>query len=178
LIIWNHRWEFDKAPASFFNALREVQARGIDFRVALLGENFSTIPREFPAARDEFGSRIIRYGYVKSREEYEAWLDQGDIVVSTAIQENFGISIVEAVAHGCRPVLPNRLSYPEILPDEYHSACLYDADQGPADLLARALTEPLAVDQGLVDHARSFAWQNRIGEFDRIMSEVVEEAVE
>jgi hypothetical protein len=51
---------------------------------------------------------------------------QADIAVSTAIQEFFGISVVEAMYCGCVPVLPRRLSYPELLPAEHHDACLYD----------------------------------------------------
>ena len=47
------------------------------------------------------------------------------IVVSTAAHEFFGISIVEALYLGCIPVLPRELSYPEILPEKFHSSCLY-----------------------------------------------------
>ena len=47
LIIWNHRWEFDKQPEVFFAALDAVHARGREFEVALLGENFQFVPQEF-----------------------------------------------------------------------------------------------------------------------------------
>src|SRR5262249_8915232 len=33
IILWNSRWEYDKGPAGFFEALRELVARGVDFRV-------------------------------------------------------------------------------------------------------------------------------------------------
>jgi len=36
-----------------------------------------------------------------------------DIVISTAIQEFFGGSVIEAIHFGAHPLLPNRLSYPE-----------------------------------------------------------------
>jgi hypothetical protein len=32
------------------------------------------------------------------------------------------MSVIEAVRAGCRPLLPNRLSYPQLFPDQY----LYD----------------------------------------------------
>lgn len=142
LVIWNHRWEFDKDPDTFFEALDRTAERRIDFRVALLGENFQAVPKAFAAARKRFGRRIVQYGYVEKREDYFDWLRQGTVVVSTAVQENFGISVVEAIRSGCLPLLPDRLSYPEILPREFHYRYLYS---DPADLvekLSPILTRP------------------------------------
>lgn len=51
LIIWNHRWGFDKNHRLFFSVLEELLERGLDFQVALMGENFSKIPKEFIQAR-------------------------------------------------------------------------------------------------------------------------------
>jgi glycosyltransferase involved in cell wall biosynthesis len=142
LVIWNHRWEFDKDPDAFFEALDRTAEKKIDFRVALLGENFQAVPKAFAAARKRLGHRIVRYGYVENREAYFDWLYQGTVVVSTAMQENFGISVVEAVRSGCLPLLPDRLSYPEIIPREFHRSFLYS---DPADLvekLSLILTRP------------------------------------
>jgi glycosyltransferase involved in cell wall biosynthesis len=35
--------------------------------------------------------------------------------------------MVEAMAAGAVPLLPRALSYPEVVPDRYHDAVLYDA---------------------------------------------------
>ncbi|MCZ7673674.1 MAG: hypothetical protein M5U34_44470 [Chloroflexi bacterium] len=46
----------------------------------------------------------------------------------------FGISILEAIYCHTFPLLPRRLSYPELLPPAYHDHCLY-TDQ--ADLVKK-----------------------------------------
>jgi glycosyltransferase involved in cell wall biosynthesis len=169
LIIWNHRWEFDKNPRDFFDALDAVSGQGLDFRLALMGENFQAVPKGFIAARQRYGPRIVQYGYVEAKEEYRNWLRKGSIVISTARQENFGIAIVEAIRFGCIPLLPHRLSYPEIVPAAFHSDFLYK-DRGE-------LVEKLAHLLSHVDRFREkgktlskemsrYAWENVIDQYD------------
>ena len=113
-ILWAARWEHDKDPDTFFEALARLKGQGVDFRVSVIGETFRGVPPCFGRAQKEFANHIGRWGYQESREDYEAALGEADVVVSTAQHEFFGISVVEAVAAGCRPVLPRRLAYPEI----------------------------------------------------------------
>jgi glycosyltransferase involved in cell wall biosynthesis len=169
LIIWNHRWEFDKDPDQFFEALDAALANGAEFRLALLGENFQAVPKAFESARDRYGKRVVQYGYVQSREEYLAWLQRGAIVISTARQENFGIAVVEAVRFGCVPLLPGRLAYPEIIPQQFHSAVLYEDTGDLVQKLTRLITHCGEYQQlrgQLSAHMEQFAWQNLIGRYD------------
>lgn len=169
LIIWNHRWEFDKDPEAFFQALDAVLADGHDFRLALLGESGRTAPPCFAAARQRYGRRIVHYGYLPSREEYLGWLRQGHIVVSTAIQENFGIAVVEAVRFGCIPLLPARLSYPEIIPAAHHAQVLYDTPAALHAKLTALLTDYPRFERLRADLSSAmgrFAWARRIDLFD------------
>lgn len=119
LILWNQRWEYDKDPETFFAALDRIDDRGIAFRLALAGESFRRQPDEFLAARERFRDRIVHFGYAE-RRRYHALLQHADLVVSTAKHDFFGIAIVEAVAAGCFPVLPNALAYPEYIPEDSH----------------------------------------------------------
>jgi len=170
LIIWNHRWEFDKNPAEFFRALDAIVDAGAEFRLALLGENCQTVPKAFVGARERYGARIVQYGYVESRQQYIDWLGQGAIVVSTAQQENFGISVVEAIRYGCIPLLPARLAYPEVIPTRYHSDVLYRSYQDlVAKLLDRILhfSDYLNLRRALSKEVARFAWENTIALYDR-----------
>lgn len=169
LIIWNHRWEFDKNPTDFFGALDEILERGLDFRLALLGENFQNVPKEFIAARDRYSHRIVCYGHEASREKYCEWLKQGAIVISTAIQENFGISVVEAIRYGCIPLLPDRLSYPEIIPSAFHSDFLYKNQVELIEKLCLLISNYPRFQlkrQNLSKAMARFAWENLIDQYD------------
>lgn len=172
LIIWNHRWEFDKNPKDFFDALDAVLERGLNFRLALLGENFQIVPKEFIAARERYQNRLIWYGYEASREKYREWLVQGTILISTANQENFGISVIEAIRYGCIPLLPNRLSYPEIIPMAFHDDFLYqDRNELVEKLCFFILNYPKfqITCQNLSAAMGRFAWQNLIGRYDETL---------
>jgi glycosyltransferase involved in cell wall biosynthesis len=119
VIVWNHRWEHDKNPELFFESLFKIDREGLDFRLVVLGESFKNSPPIFNEARKRLSRKILHFGYVPSRKEYAHWLKQSDLVVSTAQHEFFGISVIEAVRAGCRPLLPNRLSYPELFPHKF-----------------------------------------------------------
>jgi len=127
-ILWSHRWEYDKNPKPFFEALIELHDRGATFELVLLGEQFRTAPPVFQNSWPRLQPHIVHAGFVPDRAAYWRLLANCDLVVSSAIQENFGISVVEAVLAGCRPLLPNRLSYPELIPPELRSLYLYPDD--------------------------------------------------
>ncbi len=119
VILWNHRWEHDKNPELFFKTLIDLDNEGIDFRLIVMGESFKDHPPVFENAQKKLSRQIVHFGYVSSKHEYAKMLKQGDIVVSTADHEFFGMSVIEAVRAGCRPLLPDRLSYTELFPQEY-----------------------------------------------------------
>lgn len=119
VVIWNHRWEHDKDPETFFSALFTLKNQGIGFKLIVLGRNFMHQPEIFSLAKGKLKDHIIHFDYAESRRKYAALLSLGDVVVSTATHEFFGISILEAVRAGCRPLVPDRLSYRELYPVEF-----------------------------------------------------------
>ena len=138
-LLWSARWEHDKNPEEFFSALDILNQNGIEFRLDVVGEQFRDTPKVFDYAREKFADQIDRWGYRETREDYEQTLLDADVVVSTANHEFFGISMVEAIAAGAFPLLPDRLAYPEILDkasDHEVDRFLYD---GTVKDLARKL---------------------------------------
>lgn len=118
LLLWNHRWEHDKNPESFVDALSTLAAEAVPFRVAFAGQRFRRAPECFERARVELGTRVIHFGEA-TRDEYERILDRADVVVSTANHEFFGVAVIEGVHAGAMPLVPDRLAYRETVPAEF-----------------------------------------------------------
>jgi glycosyltransferase involved in cell wall biosynthesis len=154
IVLWNHRWEHDKNPESFFAAVEACVAQGIDFQVAVAGQQFRESPAIFEEARARLGDRILHFGYCESREEYLALLRSTTVCVSTANHEFQGLAVLEAAAQGAHVLLPDRLAYPELFPDLPG----YRDDQELTERLAAILRDRPPVDQALVDRALSFGW--------------------
>lgn len=153
-VVWNHRWEPDKAPERFADAL-EVN-ENLEWSLTLLGERDRSAALD--RIRSRFTDRILHDGWAEP-DRYFDLLGRGTIVVSTAHQEFFGVSVAEAVASGCFPVVPNRLAYPELLGSPGIPGTLYEGDLGPH--LAWAIEHPRARDgarEVLASRMRRFAW--------------------
>lgn len=115
-LIWPHRWEHDKNPQFLVNTLLELNKRQVDFRVSILGERTQSIPECFENIGELLKEKLINFGFLGKDEYYRALLD-GDVVISTAGHEFYGVAMLEAAYCGCLPVAPNKLVYPEIYPD-------------------------------------------------------------
>jgi glycosyltransferase involved in cell wall biosynthesis len=136
LLLWNHRWEYDKDPEAFFELLYGLEDRSIEFEVVLLGERGRSEPAVLVEARQRLGERIVHNGPVTDFGEYASWLWRADILPVTSNQDFFGGSVVEALYCGCHPILPRRLAYPEHLDDP---AAFYDSPGESLDKLARLI---------------------------------------
>ena len=164
VVVWNHRWEHDKNPERFFGALYELDRRGIDFGLIVLGQSFQRQPDIFEKAREGLSPRLIHFGTVPSRQEYGKWLKKGDIVVSTATHEFFGMAVLEAVRAGCRPLLPNRLSYPENFPDGF----LYN-DEIFVDRFIETLGRARLSLEDCRRLTEKFSWESLANDYARIL---------
>lgn len=171
VVIWNHRWEFDKDPACFVDALTKVAHRGVPFGVMLLGERLIPEPDVLAEAHASLGDRIIYDGFPE-RPDYLRRLSRGTVVVSTAVQENFGIAVMEAVHAGCVPLLPRRLVYPELIPAELHQRCLYDDPDDLVERLAHELRLPPSDRTSWRRIAARHAWPQVIDTYDALFEAV------
>jgi glycosyltransferase involved in cell wall biosynthesis len=117
-IVWPHRWEHDKDPGAFFAAAAALAGEGLDFEVAVAGQEFAETSEELTAAAAALGDRLAHVGEPEGRDAYARLLASCDVAVSTAANEFFGLAMIEAAYAGCFPLVPDRLAYPEIYPEE------------------------------------------------------------
>ncbi len=184
IIIWNHRWEHDKNPGAFFNALFRLDEEGFAFRLILLGENFRQRPQEFIKAEEKLGRKILHSGFVKDHREYASWLNQGTLLPVTSRHDFFGVSVCEAIYCGCFPIIPDRVAYPEIINPLCHKDILYNGDE---EFYKRLREEMLLwnhrerrlyrqeVIKKLQAHISKFSWDNAAPEYDATFRKVIRE---
>ena len=111
-----------------------------------------------------------------SRDDYESVLREADVIVSTANHEFFGIGVLEGVSAGAYPVVPNRLSYPEVLglgraeaaEQFFYDGTVKDLAKNLQNLARRIQTENLWPNelspQFLTDR---FKWPNLAATYDK-----------
>jgi glycosyltransferase involved in cell wall biosynthesis len=169
LILWNHRWEYDKDPEAFFSALYQLADEGMDFRVAVLGESFGRAPAVFKQARERLGSRVVQWGYLESFAQYAQWLWRADILPVTSRQEFFGASVVQALYCGCAALLPERLAYPEHVPAENAAQFLYRDGENLADRLRALLAGRSGAGASLSGFVGRYDWENLAPVYDAFL---------
>jgi glycosyltransferase involved in cell wall biosynthesis len=115
-----HRWEHDKDPAFFLRVLVRLQEKKIRFSLCVFGgeefDNNSIVQDVIQALGTS--TCLEHCGRVESRSDYLLKLQTCDVVVSTALHEFFGVSMVEASLLGCFVLCPDRLAYPELFRPE------------------------------------------------------------
>ena len=174
LILWNHRWEYDKNPEPFFQSLFRLKDEGINFKVALLGESFNSKPNIFLEAKKILKNQIVHYGYCDDFSAYAKWVWMADILPVTSNQDFFGGSVVESIYCSTYPLLPNRLTYPELLPRTLHSKHIYSNNE---DLYIKLKKCILDIEETRRFSQKklftSFDWKNIITNYDNLFESFI-----
>ncbi len=172
-IVWNHRWEFDKGPELLYKALVKLKQQNIDFKLHLVGQRFRYSPEVFEQINREFSSNIGQWGFIESKRQYQALLQSSDVVLSTALHDFQGLAILEGVAAGCIPLVPNRLAYPEYFSADY----CYQGGEDESDNLVAKLSA-LAQQKQAESLPKSpdingLSWQAQRSAYQRLIEDLV-----
>lgn len=167
LILWNHRWEFDKNPDDFFKALFTLKNEGLKFKIAILGQAYKNSPSIFKKAFEILAEDIVKTGYL-SGSEYASWLLASDILPVTSNHDFFGISVMEAVYSGCYPILPKRLTYPKLYNMDENPEIFYDSFDELVDKLRFAIVNINQIrKKNFSKIATAYDWNQLIKKYDK-----------
>ena len=192
-ILWNHRWEYDKSPERLLAVIQHLPAH-LPLTFHVVGQRFRQQPKEFELIHALLVKRkwLGCWGYVDSLSEYRKLLRRSHLVLSTAIHDFQGLSILEAVAAGAVPIVPDRLAYQELFPVAYRYAsesCFSEQKQSKhvsennkvtlADEIASCVDaivrqiEATEIDEGYAPRVDSLAWSNMGVTYKNVISNLV-----
>lgn len=175
-IVWNHRWEYDKAPDRCLKALFEISDRGFDFELYLLGTRFNQIPQVFKEARDRLEDHILVDEFVEDAAVYRQILVEADLVISSALHEFQGLAVLEALAAGCRPLVPDRLAYRDYVPDQYRYPSYPEQPAREIEALIEKLSqvcaEPRRIREAPAVDVEKFRWAHLESKYREQIEEV------
>lgn len=175
LIVWNHRWEKDKNPYAFCKLIDRLAGDGIDFELAILGEQLDIIPPEFIELKNQYSNHIKWWGKLESKIDYFKVLGEATHALTTSNHDFFGISVLESVASGCLPLMPNRLAYPEHFPEGLKYSYLYNNLNGAYKILKTQIQssdlDPYQQDlQKIQSHIDQYRWEKILPRYKKAFS--------
>jgi glycosyltransferase involved in cell wall biosynthesis len=171
-IVWVGRFEHDKGADGLLRILQLLEERGVQYELALTGQQFRQAPEVFDRIRSEFAHRVVHFGYFENYSQYLGLLCSADLALSTALHEFQGLAMMEAVAQGCLPVVPDRLVYPEIYPARFRYASrLQDPEQEArsAAALILELAENLARYRAQPAEVSAFGLQQLTPRYEQVL---------
>jgi len=153
-----------KTPELFFKSLFRLRKEGIDFKLIVLGEKTNSYPAIFDEAKTLLSDEIIHFGYCENKEDYYQMLAKADFLPVSSHQDFFGYSIVEAMALGVQPILPNRLAYPEHINENHRSLIFYEND---SDFYEKVKASIIKVKVDLSSDVEKYDWEKLIHLYDQ-----------
>jgi glycosyltransferase involved in cell wall biosynthesis len=167
-VVWNHRWEYDKGVDALQVLVAAMLASSLDFEFHLIGQSFRSVPPAMQQVRTmlEEAGKLGVCGFIPARADYLALLARSHVVLSTAIHEFQGLAVLEAIAAGCLPVVPNALAYQDFIP-----ACWRYEDSPQAVLMLEVLGRQLS-EQALpaAPSVANLAWLQQRDQWETLLT--------
>lgn len=162
-VILSNRPDPEKNPAATLALFSRLKKRHPDWRfIATTSRQTwgAGALRDMALAMQDAGIVTIHEGLTKA--EYYALLAESQVMTGNTIEENFGYCILEALLLNTIPVVENKFSHNELIPDW---RCLFTDQNDQMRLIEQAMEEPFSV------------WQHGT-RFDQSLERIVKECVE
>lgn len=137
-IIWPNRFDVEKRPAELLNLAE--QHPEWNFVICTSRKKLTTDPKceAIVSAARQTDNIIIHEGLTK--KQYYEIMSRCHVYLTTSIEENFGICLLEAITLGLHPVARKGLSHSELLKNR--KDCLFTTTEEMEELIEKALNHP------------------------------------
>ncbi|MEL7427881.1 MAG: DUF3524 domain-containing protein, partial [Bacteroidota bacterium] len=176
VLLWNHRWEYDKDPETFFACCEQLHDEGVDFRLIVLGESYANRPAVFDAVKEKLSAKTLHWGYAEGFAEYASLVKSAHILPVTSRQDFFGGSVVEAMYCGVYPLLPDRLAFGEHVVGDCKENHIY-SDHSALLRRLRSLLKDSSLGPSSPELVSQFVsrydWRMQVVDYDQIFKELL-----
>ncbi len=174
-LLWNHRWEYDKGPQEFSTLIERVLKQHPQWQVSLIGEIRVEVPEAFTSLQKNFPENVVQFGRLEKRQDYLNHLQLCRVLPVTSHHDFLGLAVLEAMLYGVIPILPKRLIYPELIPQELHDTLLYK-DEGVEfyEKVHRVMDDGLSKEQEnlLRESLALYKWNKIALQWQKLLEEV------
>lgn len=184
-LVWNHRWEYDKGPERLLAMLQRFftlcpsspQKPAVRFH--LLGQRFRQQPPAFAHIKQLLIDKgaLGEWGYVEDAQRYQQLLHESHLVLSTALHDFQGLAVMDGVAAGALPLVPNRQAYPELFAPTFCYISDLENPAREADAMAQALYQHwLAFHAGNLPSApglEALSWPQLLPRYQQLFAQLI-----
>jgi len=113
IILWNHRWDYDKKPEYFAQLLDYLNEHKVEFRLIITTKPINSDSSAYAHIINSCQDKILHHGHLESKADYWEMISRAHLIPVSPGHDFFGISVLEAVAAGVNPILPRGKVYHE-----------------------------------------------------------------
>ena len=162
-VVFVGRLAREKGVNVLIDAFNIIKQKGIDSTLTIVGDG---------EEKNELIEKVSNYGlgnnviFTGRQSDVIQYLDNADIFVYPSIcEEGFGISVVEAMARGCIPIVFNKGGLPEIIKNEENGFIVNDVTaESLADEILKVinLNNKDEIRKNAIETAKEFSIDNTI----------------
>jgi hypothetical protein len=136
--------QVQRNPRAIFVETRDADIPMLNTALGMLRNRIVPFTTITVGPVDDLSQQIPRWTIAEHDDagQIRGMLEAG-VVLSVKPEAASDYQVIRALVAGCRPVLPDSATYPEILPTVLHKLCLYDVNPDSlADALQNAVSAP------------------------------------
>ena len=166
----------NKRPELLLKTFAELARIHSSFELRLVGGDWQGLRSQLQQEAEQLGiaDRVFFAGKV-SEQELVGEYARASFFVSASQHEGFGISVVEAMACGCVPLVNHIPAFESFIIEQKTGFWVdFSKSVQAANQIQKIRTDNVdVIRQNAVQHAQSFSWKNRINDWVRVYEKLV-----